>query len=434
MSVSSNYSGRSPEGDKIHAQFIQYASDIDTKIHGIDCLPYERRSVATVQTERALLSTLKSELQPIYRRNHENPGAKVTHFQNECSTILGKIDAAFNRAMGRQETPPQSKQEKVEVKPDKPNIAASIAAAPKVEAVSVDVQAREGKIPIEHGTWYIDWTSWNYPVPQGVTAVNIFVGTMQLTADNKPVIGGFGNMSVPYNEEFPAYKKMDALIAGCHAQKMAVKISIGGGGGSHDHCWDALTRENVRGFAQALADFCKAHAIDGVDFDYEGTTSPKSGPEQQALVGSLIKEFKSINQKFQTSLCTNAGFGNGFEWPGVVKNIFDGASAIDPLTGVKICAVERLYIMSYDSPLEKEKVWVTGWAEWSKKEYGFTPSQITVGLNNTDHHAYDIALFAEWAAKQGYSTCYWTWDPIAAEKSNASTNQILTTYKKVTNT
>lgn len=431
MTVSSNYSSRSLEGAEIHAQFIKYASDIDTKIHGIDSLPYERRSLAAVQAERAALSTLKLQLQPIYTRNYENPGAKVAQFQNDCGLVLRQIDAAFNRAMGKQEAViPEAKQEKVQIQPAKP----SIAAPHKVDAVNLDLRAAKGRVPIEHGTWYLDWTSWNYPVPQGVTAVNIFVGTMTLGADNKPVIGGFGNMSAHYNDEFPAYKKMDALIAGCRAQKMAVKISIGGGGGSHDHCWDALTRENVRSFAQALADFCRAHAIDGVDFDYEGTTSPKSGPEQQALVGTLIKEFKSINPKFQTSLCTNAGFGDGFEWPGVVKNIFDGASTIDPHTGTKICAVERLYIMSYDSPLEKEKIWVTGWAKWLNKDYDFTPSQITVGLNNTDHHAYDIALFAEWAGRQGYSTCYWTWDPATMEKSNASTNQILSIYKKATNT
>ena len=311
-----------------------------------------------------------------------------------------------------------------------PQSARPSAAASSATAVNNDLRGADSKVRIEHGTWYLDWTSWNYPVPEGVDAVNIFVGTMHPGADGKPVIDGFGNMSVPYNDEFPAYKKMDALIAACRAQNVAVKISIGGGGGSHDHCWDALTADNVQSYAQALADFCTKHGVEGIDFDYEGTTSHKSGPAQQALVGALIKEFKKINPKFQTSLCTNAGFGPGFAWQGVVKNILDAASATDPDSKAKICAVDRLYIMSYDSPLEAEKAWITGWANWTKEDYNFSPSQITVGINNTDHHAYDIEQFAAWAGSKGYSTCYWAWDPANIEKSNRSTKEITAAYKK----
>jgi len=38
----------------------------------------------------------------------------------------------------------------------------------------------------------------------------------------------------------------------------------------------------------------------------------------------------------------------------------------------------------------EEKAWVLGWADWLKDNYNFSPSQIAVGLDNTDAHAYDI--------------------------------------------
>jgi predicted nucleic acid-binding Zn-ribbon protein len=272
---------------------------------------------------------------------------------------------------------------------------------------------------IEHGTWYIDWTSWDFPVPEGVNVVNIFVGNMRLDSSGKPIIDGFGNMDAA---------KMKAFVDACHAKGIAVKISIGGGGGSHDKCWDILTKNNVANVAQVLADFCHTNGLDGVDFDPEEFTSAQDRPEQQALVGTLIKEFKRIDPNFKTSICTNAGFGPYFPWQGIMKNFLDAASTVDPVTGKKTCAVDQLYIMSYYNTLSDEEHWVLGWAEWMKTEYNFTPSQITVGLDDTDAHAYDIKEFAAWAALHGFSTCYWEWNPATQKDSNKSTHDIEDSY------
>jgi hypothetical protein len=439
MSVASSIS---PDAAQIYAKFVQQASDVDTKIHAIDSLPYERRNLSDVQICRSTLAVLKSQFHPIYTEEYNNALATSGTYETACAALIRDVNKTFNKAMGipvealvaalpahaqASVLPPSSGKDEKPVEQSSQN-ADQVAA----QDVNNDLQGDASRnIAVEHGTWYLDWTSWNYPVPQGVNGVNIFVGTMRAGSDGKPVIDGFGNMSVPYNDEFPAYKKMDALIAACHKQNIAVKISIGGGGGSHDHCWDVLAPDSVQAYAQALADFCFKHGLNGVDFDYEGTASPKSGPEQQALVGALIKAFKKINPKFQTCLCTNAGFGPGFQWQGVVKNILDAACFADPAIPHKTNAVDRLYIMSYDSPLEVEQGWVTGWAHWVKKDYSFLPSQITVGINNTDHHAYDIEKFAAWAGSQGYSTCYWAWNPANTEKSNRSTSEIRAAYRGI---
>lgn len=266
---------------------------------------------------------------------------------------------------------------------------------------------------IEHACWYIDWSSWDFPIPQGVDTVHIFVGKLMQGPDGKPTVGGFGNMTLD---------KLDAFIQSCknHNPPIAVKISIGGGGGSYDNCWDELTPSNVDAYAQGLVDFCHAHSLAGIDFDYE----EYAGPDQEALVGALIKKFKTIDPNLRTSLCTNAGFGPSYPWQGVVKNILD--AAVDPTTGK--CAVDRLYIMSYYQSLEDEKTWVLGWAGWLNQNYGFDASQVTFGIDDFDAHAYDIGAASKWAASQGFSTGYWAWNPATQTASDQSTLTIAENY------
>lgn len=252
---------------------------------------------------------------------------------------------------------------------------------------------------IEHSAWYIDWTSWftgpPFVIPAHNNVLNIFVGTLMFGTDGKPTIGGFGNMTLP---------QMDAFTAYCAAQNppIAVKASIGGAGGMYDRCWDLLTASNVQSFAQGLVDFCHAHGLIGIDFDYEHYTSV----DQEKLVGLLIKQFKTIDPKLQTSLCTNAGFGPNFPWQAHVKNVLDSA-----LISTGNCAVDRLYIMSYYNSIEEEKTWVNGWADWVIQNYGFTPARVSVGIDDFDAHAYDPVVFAAWAATMGYSTAHWAFDP-----------------------
>ncbi len=252
---------------------------------------------------------------------------------------------------------------------------------------------------IENSVWYITWTDWffgpTFKIPANVNMINVFVGKLDFGSDGKPTINGFGNLNPP---------QLDAFTAYCAALQppIPVKVSIGGGGGSYDKCWDLLTSANVKAFAQGMASYCHAHKLVGVDFDYEGMGSA----EQQILVGQLIKEFKSIDSTFQTSLCTNAGFGPNFPWQNIVKNIFD-AAMIAPGN----CAVDRLYIMSYYNSIEEEKNWVLGWADWVETNYGFTPPRVSVGIDDFDAHAYDPDVFRSWAATMGFSTGHWAFDP-----------------------
>ena len=169
----------------------------------------------------------------------------------------------------------------------------------------------------------------------------------------------------------------------------------------YDRCWDRLTPSNVRDFAKGMADFCHAHGLVGVDFDYEAYVSE----EQEILVGTLIKEFKAIDPGFRTSLCTNAGFGPNFPWQKIVKVILDAATTSGQ------CAVDRLYIMSYYNSMQEEQAWILGWADWLIQNYAFTPARVVVGIDDFDAHAYDPVVFAAWAASKGFSTAHWAFDP-----------------------
>jgi hypothetical protein len=258
---------------------------------------------------------------------------------------------------------------------------------------------------VEHSVWYIDWTSWfNGPpfvLPSGVNVINIFVGELRFGTDGKPTLGGFGNMTLPQIDAFTAY---------CKAQNppIAVKVSIGGSGGMYDRCWDLLTSQNIQAFAQGMVDFCHAHGLAGVDFDYEAFVSA----DQEALVGALIKAFKILDPNLQTSLCTNAGFGPNFPWQQAVKNILDAA-----MIAPNHCAVDKVYIMSYYNSQQDEEDWIVGpdgnggWANWLQTNYGFSRDRIAVGIDDFDAHAYDPAAFAAWAVSQGFGTAHWAFDP-----------------------
>lgn len=258
---------------------------------------------------------------------------------------------------------------------------------------------------VERSVWYIDWTSWftgpSYVLPAGNDMINIFVGEINFGADGKPTMGGFGTMTPSQMKSFTAY---------CRSlpTPIAVKVSIGGGGGMYDRCWDRLTSTNISAFAQGMVDFCHANGLAGVDFDYEAFASA----EQEALVGRLIKEFKMLDPKLQTSLCSNAGFGPNFPWQQSVKNILDAAT-IAPGN----CAVDRMYIMTYYNSMQDEIGWLVGadgkggWSNWLIQNYGFTRARISVGIDDFDAHAYDPEAFKAWAISNGFSTAHWAFDP-----------------------
>lgn len=246
-----------------------------------------------------------------------------------------------------------------------------------MQTVQNDITPQPANGKIENACWYIDWTSWDFPVPQGVNMVNIFVGKLD-ASNGEYTVDGFGNMNLAQLKQF---------VDSCAAKGIDCKVSIGGGGGSYDKCWDALTPTTVNLFAQGLADFCAQNGLKGIDFDYEenGTDA------QKTLVGTLIKNLKQINPDLQTSLCTNASFAG---WSKGVKTIMD--ATVD--NGKSM--LDRLYVMSYYDPLSSEQGWLTQWANWLKSTYQFDASQLTVGIDDFDAHAYNIADIASWAAQQ----------------------------------
>lgn len=268
---------------------------------------------------------------------------------------------------------------------------------------------------IENACWDIDWTThWDIGttlVPEGVNMVNLFVGGLALTNGVPALVDNC--LTAPV---------FQAFVKQCNEKGVGVKISIGGAeSGIYGNCWDVLTSNNVNAFAQMLTSACSTLGLAGVDFDYEEYASPA----QEQLVGQLIRQCKTVNPALQTSLCTNAGFGDQYQWPGVVQNIMD--AAVDPVSGK--CTLDRLYIMSYYDPMSAEQGWVTQWAQWTKQRYNFEASQITVGIDDFDAHAYDIGQFAAWAGQQGYSTGYWAWNPATPTQSNQSSNEIFNSYK-----
>jgi len=233
---------------------------------------------------------------------------------------------------------------------------------------------------VEHSTWMPLWTynSGNFPVPQGVTLVNLFVGGLTVDGSGNPALGALEDMTLPLLSQF---------VSDCQAANppVAVKLSIGGSGGLYGNCWDNLTADNISAYATLLVNFCHTYGLVGIDFDYEEFKSTN----QEQLVGQLIQQFKAQDSNLQTSLCTNAGFGTQYPWQAVVQTICDASKNASGQ-----CGVDKLYIMSYTDPLSQEEPWIDGWYSWMNTTYGFTPSQIGVGIDNFDSNSYDIGQFA----------------------------------------
>jgi hypothetical protein len=281
----------------------------------------------------------------------------------------------------------------------------------------------------EFSTWYIDWTSFTFPVPPSyVKTVNIFVGEIALDAQGNPVIDGFDDMDLTSMKNF---------VAACASQGQKVKISLGGStSGRYGKCWDVLTTDNVPKFAQALAAFCTSNGLAGVDFDVEEFDGSDRDNPQELLVGQLIKAFKASNPSLMTSFCANAGINNadynasdtdGYPWKRIVQNIFDAASTYDE-AGNAVCPVDRIYIMSYYNSLDEEAGFLQLWAEWMKARYGFASQQVSAGIDDKDASAYAVSDMAKLAKQNNYSMAYWEYDPAMQQASEASLQAIENGY------
>ncbi len=400
---------RSPDASAIYQQYLAYYADINTKIGAINALPYAQRTSTSVQADIKQLQSLQQQLAPIYTSQYNSSTATLASYVTASASIEAQATTTYNAALNATVpvTPPPTPPVTPPTNPVTPVNPVTPAAPPTA-------------MQVQNGTWYLDWTSYNYPIPQGVNAVDIFVGNMSFV-NGVPTVGGFGTLS-----QNPA--TLAAFIQGCKAKGITVNISIGGSGGSYDNTWDVLTSSNVQSFAQTLANFCTTNGISGVDFDCEEFTSATDNPTQQALVGTLIKDFKTINPNFQTSLDTNAGFGSGFPWQGIVQNIMNNAIYTNPTTGKPTSGVDRVNIMAYFNPLSDEQGWVTGWAQWLKANYNFSPAQISVGMDPSAG-AYSTTAFATWAGQQGYSTFLWNYDPSQQSTSDATSTSVLSAYQ-----
>lgn len=416
-STSSSTSGRSADANLIYNQYVSYYNDINSKINSINQLPSSILNQASVTNIKKELVSLQQQLYPLYVSNYGKSTATLSTFQEACANIETQVTQLYNEAMGTTSTGSTSGSGSTTTGSTGSTTGTTTTGTTGVSPVTQQSQLAN---VVENGTWYVDWTSYNYPIPQGVNTVNIFVGNMSLDSSGNPTIGGFGTLSQDTS-------KLSAFVQACHAKGIAVKCSLGGSGGSYDNTWNVLTNDNVQNFAQSLADFCQKYQLDGVDFDCEEFTSSTDNPAQQALVGTLIKDFKTINPDFQTSLDTNAGFGSNYQWPGIAQNILNASLYTDPTTGKTACGIDRLYIMAYFNSMSDEQNWISGWANLMKTNYDFTPAQITVGLDPSSG-AYDSNAFASWAASQGYSTSFWNYDPNNETQSNNIANGIFNAY------
>ena len=66
-----------------------------------------------------------------------------------------------------------------------------------IKQIQKDINPTPAPTPgkVQNACWYIDWSSWDFPVPENVDTVNIFVGKLD-TSSGTPTVSGFGNMDI----------------------------------------------------------------------------------------------------------------------------------------------------------------------------------------------------------------------------------------------
>lgn len=267
--------------------------------------------------------------------------------------------------------------------------------------------------PYENSVWVDDWQA-NLDAPQfiqslpvGVNTINIFVGQLDLV-NNVPTIDGFSEDTPNRPAGMGAFPNVAALtdfISQCKTQnpQLAIKLSIGGQSGTNfGNSWNRLTAQNLNQYAQAMVNFCKTTGADGIDFDNELESTTVA-----ALVGQLAVQVKTINPSLKTSYCV---FG-GVNAQGPMHQT--NAVALKNATVNGVCAIDRVYVMSYYDgwTLQQNETAMGYWASWLKENCGMTPSQISCGLDpndpNTSPGSGGLAKYVQFAASNGFSTAVW---------------------------
>ncbi len=279
---------------------------------------------------------------------------------------------------------------------DMPSKAQTDAMTAAIAKVQADLQPTPSGGKIENSVWVKSWGPMPdlNKLPPGVNTINLFEGKLD-KVNGKWVIDGVGQMTDA---------QLKAYIAAAHAKGITVKISLGGAGGQgiYNNTWDQMTDGNVQQMGKDLADYCKSIGLDGVDFDYEEQKSQA----QRQQVGHLINAFKTADPSLKATVCTDADAG----WASDLKDILDAAKNPDGST-----PVDRLYIMSYDYRFassaeteQKDEGFMTQWEQFAK-QYGMSPSQVSLGTDPTDASMTDAdrEKLLKFAADHGYGTALW---------------------------
>lgn len=268
-------------------------------------------------------------------------------------------------------------------------------------------------IPYENSVWVDDWQAnldaaqFIQALPAGVNTINIFVGQLDLV-NNEPTIDGFSEDTPNRPAGMGAFPNVAALtdfISQCKTQnpQLAIKLSIGGQSGTNfGNSWNRLTAQNLNQYAQAMVNFCKTTGADGIDFDNELESTSVA-----ALVGQLAVQVKKINPLIKTSYCV---FG-GINAQGPMHQT--NAVALQNATVNGVCAIDRVYVMSYYDgwTLQQNETAMGYWSSWLKENCGMSPSQISCGLDpndpNTSPSNGGLSEYVHFAASNGFSTAIW---------------------------
>lgn len=214
---STTSSGRSPDADQIYSQYLSYYNDINSKINSINQLPYSTLNQSNVINDKKELAALQQQLYPIYVSQYGNSTATLSTFQDACADIETQVAQFYNDALGASqgETSNTGSSSGISGTTSSGSTTGSTGSTGTTGTTGVTPVTQQSSLAnkVENGTWYVDWTSWNTPIPEGVNTVNLFVGNMSLDANGNPTIGGFGTLSQNPDQ-------MDQFIQECHAKTL----------------------------------------------------------------------------------------------------------------------------------------------------------------------------------------------------------------------
>ncbi len=259
--------------------------------------------------------------------------------------------------------------------------------------------------PVDHSVWVEDWSEdldaqkYISSLPRGVNTINIFVGQL----DKNGTIDGFSEDTPGKPAGTGAFKTVQELrdfIQQLRAKGLNVNLSIGGQDGTvFGDSWDNLTTGNIQTYAQALNNLCKYTGATGVNFDDEHNDS------SAALAGQLAAALKTLDPSLELSDCVMAGINSQGPWHQEDSEVLENATMPNGTS-----AFSQVDIMAYydGATLAQNETFVTDWLSYLKK-WGFTASQVSVGVDPNDSITgkANLAAWIQFCAHNGFSTAIW---------------------------